>query len=99
MHSMINAPWRKSSYSGNSGANCVEVTTWRKSSFSGNNGTDCVEVASWRKASFSGNNGGNCVEAGVPAQGRILVRDTTNRDGAVLDIPADAWDRFTGSLK
>jgi len=99
MNSPNDAPWRKSSYSGNSGTNCIEVATWRKSSFSGNNGTDCVEVATWRKASFSGNSGANCVEAGVPARGRILVRDTTNRGGPVLDIPADAWDRFTGSLK
>jgi hypothetical protein len=71
---------------------------WRKSSFSGNNGTDCVEVATWRKATYSGNNGTNCVEAGVAAQGRVLVRDTTNRDGAVLDVPAEAWARFTASL-
>ena len=100
MDGMISAPWRKSSYSGNSGANCVEVATWRKSSYSGNdNSTECVEVATWRKATYSGNNGGNCVEAGVPARGRILVRDTTDRDGAVLDLPADAWDRFTASLK
>jgi hypothetical protein len=60
---------------------------------------DSLNSAPWRKSSFSGNNGGECVEAGVPARGRILVRDTTNRDGTVLDIPADAWDRFTGSLK
>jgi len=38
--------WRKSSYSGNGGANCVEVgTAWRKSSYSGNGGGNCVEVA------------------------------------------------------
>lgn len=38
--------WRKSSYSGNGGANCVEVgTLWRKSSYSGNGGGNCVEVA------------------------------------------------------
>ncbi|HEX7162203.1 MAG TPA: DUF397 domain-containing protein [Trebonia sp.] len=72
---------------------------WRKSSYSGNNGGDCVEVATWRKASYSGNNGGACVEAGVADHGRVLVRDTANRDGAVLDIPADAWAYFTGSLK
>lgn len=72
---------------------------WRKSSHSGNNGGDCVEVATWRKSSYSGNNGTNCVEAGVTARGRVLVRDTTNRDGAVLDIPAETWDRFTASLK
>jgi hypothetical protein len=72
---------------------------WRKSSYSGNDNTDCVEVATWRKASYSGNSGANCVEAGVADRGRVLVRDTANRDGAVLDIPADAWERFTASLR
>jgi hypothetical protein len=72
---------------------------WRKSSYSGNNGGDCIEVATWRKASYSGNNGGNCVEAGVAARGRVLVRDTVHRDGAVLDFPAEAWERFTASLR
>jgi hypothetical protein len=72
---------------------------WRKSSYSGNNGANCVEVATWRKATYSGNNGTNCVEAGVAPQGHVLVRDTTNRDGAVLDIPAEAWARFARSLK
>jgi hypothetical protein len=72
---------------------------WRKSSYSGNNGTDCVEVATWRKASYSGNSGADCVEAGVAARGHVLIRDTADRDGAVLDIPAEAWDRFTAALR
>ena len=38
--------WRKSSYSGDNGGNCIEVgAMWRKSSYSGDNGGDCVEVA------------------------------------------------------
>ncbi|MCT4356139.1 DUF397 domain-containing protein [Streptomyces sp. Je 1-79] len=42
--------WRKSSYSGPSGGECVECAplggaAWRKSSFSGPNGGDCIEVA------------------------------------------------------
>jgi uncharacterized protein DUF397 len=36
--------WRKSSYSGATGGNCVEVA-WRKSSFSGATNGNCVEVA------------------------------------------------------
>lgn len=38
--------WRTSSYSGNGGANCVEVGAipWRKSTYSGNGGVDCVEA-------------------------------------------------------
>ncbi|MEU2117184.1 DUF397 domain-containing protein [Streptomyces sp. NPDC016459] len=39
--------WFKSSYSGGSGDNCVEVAlSWHKSSYSGSSGDDCVEVAS-----------------------------------------------------
>ncbi|THA29272.1 DUF397 domain-containing protein [Streptomyces sp. A1277] len=38
--------WFKSSYSGNEGAECIEVAyNWHKSSYSGNTGGDCVEVA------------------------------------------------------
>ncbi|MFJ9035138.1 DUF397 domain-containing protein [Streptomyces sp. NPDC102406] len=37
--------WRKSSYSGTSGGDCIEVAApWRKSSYSGPNGGDCVEI-------------------------------------------------------
>jgi Domain of unknown function (DUF397) len=72
---------------------------WRKSTRSSGNGGACVEVGTaWRKASYSGNGGGDCVEAGnVP--GGVLVRDTTDRDGAVLSIPAGAWKRFTAALQ
>ena len=42
---ILECRWRKSSYSGNGGSNCVEVgTVWRKSSYSGNGGGNCVEV-------------------------------------------------------
>ncbi|MDN3296245.1 DUF397 domain-containing protein [Streptomyces ficellus] len=37
--------WRKSSYSGGEGGNCVEVATWRKSTHSGGDGGNCLEVA------------------------------------------------------
>ncbi len=52
----------------------------------------------WRKASYSSNGGGSCVEAGNFAGG-VMVRDTTDRGGAVLSIPAEAWQRFTADLK
>jgi Domain of unknown function (DUF397) len=99
MDIITSAPWGKNSHSGNNGANCADVAPWRKSSYSTNEGDNCVEVAPWRKASYSGGNGGACVEAGVAARGHVLIRDTTNRDGAVLDIPAEAWDHFTAALK
>jgi len=50
----------------------------------------------WRRASYSVENG-NCVE--VALAGSILVRDTRDRDGATLAIPAGAWREFTAQLK
>ena len=51
----------------------------------------------WRKSSYSDGNGGQCVEVG--GNEVILVRDTENRDGVTLSVPADAWQRFTASLR
>jgi hypothetical protein len=51
----------------------------------------------WRKSSYSGANGGQCVE--VAADGPVLVRDTTDRDGATLTFTAAAWQQFTASLR
>jgi hypothetical protein len=51
----------------------------------------------WRKSSYSGTSGNNCVET-ASGVGVILVRDTTERDGFTLSVPADAWARFTDSL-
>ncbi|MGV9626207.1 DUF397 domain-containing protein [Streptomyces sp. NPDC003487] len=36
--------WRSSSYSGESGGNCLEVTAWRKSTYSGGSSDNCLEV-------------------------------------------------------
>lgn len=59
---------------------------------------DGPSALNWRKSSRSGNNGGNCVEVADAAR-VILVRDTKNRDGHVLNVSADAWASFTASLK
>ena len=58
-----------------------------------------IDNATWRKSSYSGTNGRGCVEAGVAERGLILVRDTTNRGGALLVTSAVAWQSFTSSLK
>ena len=52
----------------------------------------------WRKSSYPGGNGGNCVE---PASGHgvISVRDTADRDGGTLNVPAAAWKLFADALK
>ena len=70
---------------------------WRKSSYSTSTGGDCVEVGRWGKSSYSDSTGGNCVEASVP--GDILVRDTTDREGAALAFCAPAWRHFLATLR
>lgn len=59
---------------------------------------EAVVRATWRKSSYSGGNGGGCVETGIAETGRVLVRDTTNRDGGSLTFTPQAWTRFTTSL-
>lgn len=44
-YDLSTATWHKSSYSGASGGDCLEVATWRKSTYSGGDGGDCLEVA------------------------------------------------------
>ncbi|MFJ9677056.1 DUF397 domain-containing protein [Streptomyces sp. NPDC101194] len=80
-----NARWRKSSYSGSTGGDCVECTvtggaTWRKSTYSGTNGGECVEVAD-----------------GLPCA--VPVRDSKKPDGPVLMVGADAWQSFVDGLR
>ncbi len=53
--------------------------------------------ASWRKSSYSANGGQDCVETGnIPDL--VVVRDTKDREGAILTFPAGAWTRFTASI-
>jgi hypothetical protein len=51
----------------------------------------------WRKSSYSGGEGGNCVE--VAATGEVLIRDTQDRRGPVLTVPARAWREFVGQVQ
>jgi Domain of unknown function (DUF397) len=81
-----------------------ELWTGEKSSYSGANGGACVEVAparqdmgGWRKSSHSGANGGDCVE--VASANRVMVRDTTDRDGLTLEFPVGAWAEFVARVR
>jgi hypothetical protein len=51
----------------------------------------------WRKSSKSDTNGA-CVETAT-ANGTVLVRDTTNRNGGTIEFSAAAWFTFLGSVK
>lgn len=52
----------------------------------------------WRKSSYSSNGGADCVETAT-GNGVILVRDSADRDGQALTIPAVAWTVLTASLR
>ncbi|MFF3679063.1 DUF397 domain-containing protein [Streptomyces sp. NPDC002120] len=83
IQNLAGALWRKSSYSGSSGGDCVECAP--------------LGTAAWRKASYSGNTGGDCVE--VAAQPcRVAVRDSKNPGGPVFMVTAEAFTAFVKSL-
>ena len=54
-------------------------------------------MGQWRKSTYSDGNGGNCVEV-ADGQGAVLVRDTTDRGGAMITVPDAAWARFTAAI-
>jgi hypothetical protein len=52
----------------------------------------------WRKSSYSANGGAACVEVGDAGTG-VLVRDTTDRAGGMLVIPATAWRALLADIR
>jgi hypothetical protein len=78
------AGWRKSSYSGDTGGQCVECAP--------------LGTATWRKSSYSGGTGGECVEV-ADLQPHLAVRDSKKQDGPTLRFPARAWSAFVESVK
>ncbi|WP_328668185.1 DUF397 domain-containing protein [Streptomyces sp. NBC_00322] len=71
--------WRKSSYSGGTGGDCVECAP--------------LGPAAWLKSSYSGGTGGECIE--VAAQPcRIAVRDSKNPDCPAFTVTPAAFTAF-----
>ncbi|MFC6019468.1 DUF397 domain-containing protein [Plantactinospora solaniradicis] len=50
-------------------------------------------IPSWHKSTRSSNQGA-CVEVAGNLPGRVLVRDTKDRDGGILTFRSDAWRSF-----
>ncbi|MFI6960730.1 DUF397 domain-containing protein [Streptomyces sp. NPDC050149] len=84
-HEPTGTPWRKSSYSGSNGGDCVECTV--------------TGGATWRTSSYSGNTGGECVEVADGICGAVPVRDSKVHDGPVIVIGAGAWRGFVEGLR
>lgn len=83
------AAWRKSSYSGGTTSNCVEVA--------GNLRADLTR-AGWRKSTYSSGTGSNCVEVAGNLRAVVAVRDTKNRDGGTHLVAAPAWRSFVAAV-
>jgi hypothetical protein len=55
-----------------------------------------IEQYRWRKSTRSGNQT-NCVEVAVGET--VGVRDTKNRAGGALAVPASGWSAFLDAVK
>ncbi|MFJ3199279.1 DUF397 domain-containing protein [Streptomyces sp. NPDC086989] len=75
--------WRKSSYSGGTGGDCVECAP--------------LGGAAWRKASYSGGTGGDCVEVATQPCG-VAVRDSKDPEGPAFTVAPAAFAAFVRSL-
>ncbi|MCX5298251.1 DUF397 domain-containing protein [Streptomyces sp. NBC_00193] len=80
---LTGAQWRKSTYSGGTGGDCVECAP--------------LGATAWRKASYSGTTGGECVEI-APQPSRVAVRDSKRPDGPAFTIAPEAFGAFVRSL-
>ncbi|NGO11931.1 DUF397 domain-containing protein [Streptomyces sp. HC44] len=79
----LTAPtWRKSSYSGSSGGDCVECAA--------------LGTAAWHKSSYSGTSG-QCVEV-ADLTPHIAIRDSKNPEGGAFTVTPDAFSAFITSL-
>ncbi|MEU5999753.1 DUF397 domain-containing protein [Streptomyces sp. NPDC047197] len=76
---LTDARWRKSTYSGNTGGDCIECAP--------------LTGITWRKSTYSGNTGGECIEF-APRQGTIAVRDSKNPEGPAFTTTPRAFATF-----
>lgn len=63
--------------------------------------SDVLSAARFRKSRRS-DNSGSCVEVALnlaAGRGLVLVRDTKDRDGAVLALTPAQWSAFTSAVR
>ncbi|WP_141585513.1 DUF397 domain-containing protein [Actinomadura sp. WMMA1423] len=78
--------WRKSSYSTDTGDQCIELASIRATS------------PDWRKRSGSDDTGAHCAEVADLAAA-VAVRDSRDPSGPQLVFGAAAWEAFAGRVK
>jgi hypothetical protein len=91
---MVGRAWRTSSRCESS--HCVQVGVWTRSARC--ESAQCVEVgASGRRITRC--EASQCVEVDRPGVDRILMRDSKDPAGPVLDFGADAWRAFLAGTR
>ncbi|GGX12239.1 DUF397 domain-containing protein [Streptomyces chryseus] len=76
---LTGALWRKSSFSGGTGGECIECAP--------------LGAIAWRKSSYSGDTGGDCVEVATQPC-RVAVRDSKNPEGPAFAVAPAAFAAF-----
>ncbi|MFF3159096.1 DUF397 domain-containing protein [Streptomyces sp. NPDC057910] len=56
---------------------------------------DVADESAWFKSSYSNDSGGNCIEI-ADLTGRVGIRDSKDKTGPALVVPAAAWSSFVG---
>ncbi|WP_156726788.1 DUF397 domain-containing protein [Streptomyces apocyni] len=79
--------WRKSTYSGGSSGECLEVSD------------AYLPAAAWRKSTHSGGDSGACLEVNDTCPACVPVRDSKNPHGPALVFGPAAWTSFVASVK
>ncbi|MFJ6935851.1 DUF397 domain-containing protein [Streptomyces sp. NPDC101132] len=80
---LTGANWRKSSYSGGTGGDCVECAP--------------LGAAAWQKSSYSSDTGGQCVEVAAHSE-LVAIRDSENPEGPAFTVGTAAFAAFVSSL-
>ncbi|MEV0218114.1 DUF397 domain-containing protein [Streptomyces sp. NPDC050704] len=79
---LTGARWRKSSYSGDQGGECIECAP--------------LGPLAWRKSTYSSDQGGECLEVAETPSATIAVRDSKEPAGPILTFDPAAFTTFVG---
>ncbi|MEV7418482.1 DUF397 domain-containing protein [Streptomyces sp. NPDC089919] len=80
---LTGANWRKSTYSSDTGGECVECAP--------------LGNATWQKSTHSGDTGGQCIEVAAQAC-QVAVRDSKNLTLGTFTVSPAAFAAFVRSL-
>ncbi len=79
---LTGATWRKSSYSSDTGGECIECAP--------------LGTAAWRKSSYSSDTGGACVEV-ADLSAHVAIRDSKNPEGPAFTVAPGAFAAFVSA--